>query len=718
MKLETKSNMDIENKIDALLAEMSLAEKLGQLNQLGTPVAKDVETFRTKIREGEIGSVLMAVSATAGNDAQGAIDVPFYDELQRIAVEESRLGIPLLFGRDVIHGHHTVYPIPLALAASFDNDMIEKCYRNIASEAANEAIHWSFTPMLDVSRDPRWGRCVEGPGEDPYVGEQMARSVVRGLQGNDLSAPESIVACAKHYIGYGASEGGRDYHHTEIVDHSLRNYYLRAFKSAIDSGVQTVMNSFNEIGGQPTVSSRYLLTDVLRNELGFDGFVIADYNSVIQQIAEGTATDEKDAAEQAINAGVDMDMVDECFVKHLESSVADGAVTMNTIDEAVRRILRVKFRAGLFENPYSKKNDIDKQEHDRDARTISSESIVLLKNQNGILPLRKNARIALMGPMAEEKTTMLGSWALDGKAEDVVSIAEGLKAGLNGGKVYHKDNCLTDEQLMNIRFADATVVAIGESRAVTGEYNSVASIEVRQEHIDLLRRAKRAGKPVIAILCYGRPVALEELEPYCDAILYAWHLGTQAGNAIADVLFGDVNPSGKLPMTLPRMTGQIPLYYNAPASTHEVNGYYGQGRSYHDCPCTPMYPFGYGLSYTEFAFENLRVSQTEIPLENLLAGEKIKVIVTVGNIGKADGEEIVQLYIRDKVATFVRPLRELKGYKKVAIEGGKSETVTLEIGAGELSYYCGKVRTVEKGTFEIYVGNSCYAPLAATIRVM
>lgn len=710
-------NTDIESRIDSLLSQMSLSEKLGQLNQLGTPVERDVDAFREKIRKGEIGSVLMAVSATAGNDAQGAIDVSFYDELQRIAVEESAHGIPLLFGRDVIHGHHTVYPIPLALAASFHNELIEKCYRNIAAEAANDAIHWSFTPMLDVSRDPRWGRCVEGPGEDPYVGEQLARSVVRGLQGDDLSAPESILACAKHYIGYGASEGGRDYHHTEITDNSLRNYYLKAFRAAVDSGVLTVMNSFNEIGGQPTVSSRYLLTDVLRDELGFNGFVVADYNSVIQQIAEGTAADEKDAAEQAINAGVDMDMVDECYIRSLEESVADGSVSMQTVDEAVRRILRIKFMAGLFENPYSKRNVIDRQANDRDAEAMAAESIVLLKNRNGILPLRKNARIALMGPMAEEKTTMLGSWALDGRAEDVVSVAEGLRAKLNGGKVYHKETCLTDEQLMNVRFADATVVVIGESRAVTGEYNSVASIEVRAEHLDLVRRAKRAGKPVIAVLCYGRPVALEELEPYCDAILYAWHLGTQAGNAIADVLFGDVNPSGKLPMTLPRVTGQIPLYYNAPASTHEVNGYYGQGRSYHDCACTPMYPFGYGLSYTEFAFENLCVSKTEIPLENLLAGEKIRVTVKVGNIGKADGKETVQLYIRDKVATFARSLRELKGYKKVAIECGKSETVTFEIGIDELSYYRGKERIVEKGVFEIYVGNSCYAPLATTVQV-
>lgn len=710
--------MNTEKKIEELLGKMSLAEKLGQLNQLETPRANEIEAFRQKVRAGKVGSVLMSVGATAGNTPQGAIDVAFYNEIQRIAVEESPQGIPLLFGRDVIHGHNTVYPIPLALAASFNNPLIEECYRDIAREAANESVHWTFAPMLDIARDPRWGRCVEGPGEDPYVGEQMARSVVKGLQGSDLSAPNSLIACAKHYIGYGASEGGRDYHHTEITDQSIRNYYLRAFRAAVDSGVQTVMNSFNEIGGQPTVSSRYLMTDVLRGELGFDGFVIADYNSVVQQIAEGTATDKKDAAEQAIRAGVDMDMVDECYINCLEESVADGSVSMDVIDEAVRRILRIKFRAGLFDAPYSKKMEIDWEQHRRNAGAIAAESIVLLKNDNSILPLSKKVRIALMGPMTEEKTTLLGSWALDGKPSEVVSIHEGIAAKLQGGKILHKDSNLTDEQLMSIRFSDVAVVAIGESRAVTGEYNSVANIEVRQEHLDLVRRAKRAGKPVVAVLCYGRPVALEELEPYCDAMIYAWHLGTQAGNAIADVLFGDVNPSGRLPITLPRCTGQIPIYYNAPASTHEVNGYYGQGRSYHDCPVTPMYPFGYGLSFTKFEIQDVSLSETEISLEDLKAGKKFCISATVRNVGQRDGKETVQLYIRDKVARYARPLRELKGYRKTAVASGEEKQVVFNIGFDELAYFCGKEWIVEKGAFDLYLGENCYAPRLAEIQVI
>ena len=709
--------MNIENKINELLDKMSIKEKIGQLNQISSPLKPDEKIFE-KIRNGEIGSFLMATTALAGNDDTATANGDLINEMQRIAVEESPNGIPIIFGRDVIHGHNTVFPIPLAMAASFNMELVEKCYRDTALEAARDGVHWSFTPMLDVARDPRWGRCVEGPGEDPFLGSKIAEAVVKGFQGDDLSKPENLVACAKHYIGYGASEGGRDYHHTEITDNSLRNYYLKAFRSAVDSGVQTVMNSFNEIGGQPTVSSHYLLTEILRDELGFDGFVVADYNAVIQQIAEGTAYDEKEASEKALNAGIDMDMVDECYINTLEASIENGDISIETLNEAVRRILRVKLRAGLFENPYIPKIKINKAAHDADARKLAGESAVLLKNNNNVLPLSKNAKLAFIGPMIREKASHLGSWALDGKPSDVVSIIEGANSKIENGRILCTDNELHDEQIMNVENAEIAVIAIGESRRITGEYNSVANIEVAEEYIDIARRAKSAGKPVVAVLCYGRPVALKKLEPYCDAILYCWHLGTQAGNAIADVLFGDVNPSGKLPMTLPLCTGQIPIYYNAPRSTHDVNGYYGQGCSYRDCDCKPMYAFGFGLSYTKFEISDLKVSNSVITLEELKNGKKIMISLVAENTGDFDGQEVIQMYICDKVAEFARPIRELKNYKKIALKKGKSQNITFEIGYEELSFYIGKEKLVEKGDFEIYMGNSCYADNTIMIRVM
>lgn len=709
--------MDIEKKITALLEKMTVREKIGQLNQISSPLKPDKTVFE-KIRKGEIGSFLMATTALAGNDDSASANEELINEMQRIAVEESPNGIPIIFGRDVIHGHNTVFPIPLAMAASFNTDLIEKCYRDTALEAARDGVQWSFTPMLDVSRDPRWGRCVEGPGEDPFLGSKLAQAVVKGFQGDDLSKPENLVACAKHYIGYGASEGGRDYHHTEITDNSLRNYYLNAFRSAVDSGVQTVMNSFNEIGGQPTVSSHYLLTEILRDELGFDGFVVADYNAVVQQIAEGTAADEKEAAIKALNAGIDMDMVDECYINTLEDSIKSGDISIKTLDEAVRRILRVKFRAGLFENPYIPKITIDKEAHDNDARNLASESIVLLKNENHILPLSSNAKFAFIGPMVKEKASQLGSWSLDGKPSDVVSIIDGANKKLTGGRIYCTDNGLHDEQIMNIKNAKIAVIAIGESRRITGEYNSVANIDVAEEYVDIARRAKSMGKPVVAVLCYGRPVALKKLEPYCDAILYCWHLGTQAGNAIADVLFGDVNPSGKLPMTLPICTGQIPIYYNAPRSTHEVNGYYGQGYSYRDCDCKPMYPFGFGLSYTDFEVSDFKLSASTILLDELKAGKKLKASLVVKNKGDFDGKEVIQMYICDKVAAFARPIRELRGYKKIALKKGESQEIDFEIGFEELSFYIGAEKIIEKGSFELYLGNSCYADGALCFNVI
>ena len=715
------TNAEIEKKVEELLSQMTLEEKIGQMNQAGMPPEEraDTKELYEKLKRGEIGSFIMAATATAGNDDTEIIPDDIFAKLQQKAVNESRLGIPVIFGRDVIHGHHTVLPIPLGIAAAFNPEQVRLCYRDIAAEAAREGVHWSFSPMLDVSRDPRWGRCVESPGEDPYVGMKMAQAVVEGFQGDDLSKPDCIAACCKHYIGYGASEGGRDYHKAEISDYTLRNYYLKAFKAAVDSGVQTVMNSFNEIGGQPTASSHYLLTEVLRDELGFDGYVISDWNAVSQLIEQGVAKDRKDAARLAINAGLDMDMVDDCYADYGVELVKEGKIKMEVIDESVRRILRVKLRLGLFENPYVPRYKVDLEKHAENARALADETLVLLKNEKNVLPLGRSAKVALIGPLVNENRTLLGTWTLDGNPDDVVKIPDAFLSHLNeDGKLICPSTAMQDDQLSYIPQADVVVLCLGESIRSNGEANSLAKIEVPEEQITLAKRAKVYGKPVIAVMCFGRPVAMTELEPYCDAIVYAWHPGTQAGNAITDVLFGDVNPSGKLPMTMPRCTGQIPIYYNAPSSGRTVNGYYGEEGNYLDCQGTPMYPFGYGLTYTEFQLKDIAISDASISVSELKNGKKLSVSVSIENTGKYDGKEVVQLYIHDKLASMTRPLRELKAFEKIFVEKGKSAACKLEIGYDELAFYNGQREfTVEPGEFEIFVGTDCYADNKLTLTV-
>ncbi|MBR4762234.1 MAG: hypothetical protein IK086_06325, partial [Clostridia bacterium] len=417
---------NINERVEELISKMSLRAKIGQLNQPETPVDSESEEFKNAVRRGEIGSILMSVGATAGNDAQGEINVDFYNELQRIAVEESPDGIPILFGRDVIHGHRTVFPIPLAMAASFNPELVSRCYRDTAVEATNDGIHWTFTPMLDLCHDPRWGRIIEGPGEDPYVGAKVAEAVVKGLQGEDLSKNDSMLACAKHFIGYGASEGGRDYHRTEISDYSLYNYYLPAFRAAIKAGALTVMSAFNDINGQPITSSGKYLTEILRGKAGFDGFVVSDYDAVTQLIKQGVAQTPEQCAELAVNAGLDMDMHDRCYIDNLESAVKSGAVSEEKIDEAVRRVLTVKMKAGLFEHPYTNKKELDRSKNLADARALAAESLVLLKN-DGVLPIDKSAKVGLIGPFANERRSLLGSWTIDGKEQETPTLAEEMR---------------------------------------------------------------------------------------------------------------------------------------------------------------------------------------------------------------------------------------------------------------------------------------------------
>ncbi len=708
---------NIESKIEKLLSKMTLLEKIGQLNQVCSPLEYDEKLFE-RVKKGRIGSFIMATTAHAGNDDTESVGAKLLNELQRIAVEESRLGIPLIFGRDVIHGHNTVLPIPLTSAASFNEELMKKCYRDIAREAARDGVHWTFSPMLDLSRDPRWGRCVEGPGEDPYLGAKMGRAMIEGFQGDDLSNEDCIAACAKHYLGYGASEGGRDYFRTELSEYTIRNFYLPAFNEAVDSGVQTIMSGFNEISGQPISCSRHYLYDVLKQELGFDGFVVSDWAAITQIMCQGVAEDKKQSAEKCFNAGLDMEMVTEAYSTYLKELIQEGKVSMEQLDDSIRRILRVKFRLGLFENPYIPKYSINTEKHREDARRLASESIVLLKNDNGILPLKSDCSVILAGPMVTDKENVMGTWALDGRPQDTVSVIEGIKNNYPECDVNYRDSIFDEEQLYIAKNkGDITVLCLGESKMMTGEANSISNIEISDRMINLVKNAYAKKKPIIALLFFARPVALKEIEPYCDAMVWCGHLGSETGNSVADILFGMVNPSGKLPMTLPYTTGQIPMYYNTTSASRSVNGYYDGYLNYHDCPAGPMYQFGFGLSYSEFDL-SFDTNDRQISLESLKKGEKIKIAVKTKNISDVSGSEVVQLYIRDKVASMARPIRELKGYNKVFLESNEEQIIEFSLGFKDLAFYNADCKlVVEAGDFDIFIGNNCYADKAFTLKV-
>lgn len=701
-----------DKRIDEILSQMTLKEKIGQLNQITGPLREEqIDSIKESVRKGEVGSIILASSSTAGNDEQGHVNVELYNDIQRVAVEESRTHIPMIYGRDVIHGHRTVYPIPLASAAAFNPELLEKCYRNVAKEAIADGIHWTFSPMLDMCHDPRWGRVIEGPGEDPYVGAMMAKACVKGFQGDDISDKDSMVACAKHYIGYGASEGGRDYHRTEISDATLYNYYVPAFRAAVDAGVATVMSSFNDINGIPTTGGKKYLTDILRGKLGFEGFVVSDWGAVEQLEKQGYAENRADCAKLALNAGLDLNMCDRCYIENLEELVNNGEVAEETVDEAVRRILRIKLAMGLFENPYRENKDIDRTEHIKDSRLLALESMVLLKN-NGVLPLKKDKKIALIGPFAKERRSLLGSWTLDGKAEETTNLYEALCSAVGNGNVYcqNEEFSVYDGAPYLYADADLIVLALGESNLVTGENRAVSDISLNTAQIELINRMRATGKKVIGVFFCGRPVAMEGVADNLDAVLYAWHSGTETANAVCDILFGDAVPSGKTAITFPRKSGHIPLYYNVTSSGRPVDCYYGENpqNCYIDSIPTPYYPFGFGLSYTTFEYSKPVSDKTEISLDSLKAGESFKISADIKNTGDFDGKETVQLYIRDKVASIMRPIRELKDFKKPFIKKGETQTVQFELGYDKLGFYneSGEY-VVEKGEFEIFVGENC-----------
>lgn len=712
-----------DEEIDALLAKMTLKEKIGQLNQVPWPQdEKSLEICKENIRNGKVGSIILASSFIVGNGPKDETDADLYNELQRVAINESPNHIPIIYGMDVIHGHNTVYPVALANAAAFNPELTEKCYRNIAQEASADGIHWTFSPMLDLCRDPRWGRIVEGPGEDPYVGAQFAKATIKGFQGEDLSAENSLAACVKHYVGYGASEGGRDYHRTEISDYSLYNYYLPAFRAAADVGVTTAMSSFNDINGNPITSSKKYLTEILRDQLGFDGFVVSDWGAVQQLMKQGVAETRSDCAKLSIEAGLDMDMCSDCYIENLERMVQEGKVLEKTIDTAVRRILNVKFAKGLFQHPFRKKRKLERSVYLEDAKQLAAESMVLLKN-DGVLPLRKNMKVALLGPFIEEKRSLLGTWTLKYILEETPSLLESMceKIGTDNIILGEDVDGLYDSTARTAVKADVVVLALGESWKVTGECHCLSDISLTTEQKELIYKAKSTGKKVVGVFFCGRPIAMEGVSEYLDAILYAWHSGTRTADAVCDILFGDTVPSGKTAITFPRRTGHIPLYYNVTSSGRYVDCYYGQNSqvSYMDSESTPSYPFGYGLSYTNFVYGDPEIENRKMTISELKQGKKFVVTSEITNAGEFGGKEVVQLYIYDSVATTMRPLRELKGFQKVFIPKGETVKVTFELGYSDLGFYLENgTYTVESGKICIFVGEHCLSDHHTEIEIL
>jgi beta-glucosidase len=705
-----------EIRINALLARMTLAEKLGQLQQLdGESDGKFRPEHLDLIRKGLLGSTLNVRGAQRTN------------QLQHVAMDESRLKIPVLLGFDVIHGYRTIFPIPLAEASSWDPKLAERSASIAAQEARDAGLRWTFAPMLDIARDPRWGRITEGAGEDPYLGAAFARARVMGFQGSDYSAPDKILACAKHWVAYGAAEGGRDYNTTDLSENTLREIYFPPFKAAVDAGVGTVMSAFNEINGVPASANPFTLTKVLRNEWKFDGFVVSDYTSVKELINHGVAANDKDAARAALNAGVDIEMVSRLFNQHGPALLKEGKVSPATIDEAVRRILRIKFRLGLFDRPYTdearESTSLLRAESLSAAREIAGRSMVLLKNEAQTLPLDKNIRsIAVVGPMADDRRAPLGWWAGDGREENTVTALAGIRAKVSpqtkvgyakGCDVKDESNAGFAEAVALARKADVAIVFVGESADMVGEAASRSSLDLPGRQMDLVKAIHETGKPTIVVLVNGRPPTIGWIVEKVPAILESWMGGTQAGNAIADILFGDVNPGGKLPVTFPRTVGQVPIYYNHKNTGRppEANNRYTS--KYLDVSWTPLFPFGYGLSYTQFKITNLQLSS-----QSIRANGKLTVSVEVANVGKRTGDEVVQLYIRDVAASMTRPVKELKGFQRVTLQPGEKRRVEFVLTREQLGFWNRDLRfVVEPGDFKVMVGSSSEDVIETTFQV-
>jgi beta-glucosidase len=708
---------DIESKINQLLARMTLEEKIGQLQQLDGEANGNYRPEHLELaRRGLLGSTLNVRGAARSN------------ELQRAAVEQSRLKIPLIFGFDVIHGYRTIFPIPLGEASSWDPAAVERAAAVAAREARAAGVHWTFAPMLDIARDARWGRISEGAGEDPYLGAQMGRARVRGFQGMDYGAPEKILACAKHWVAYGAAEAGRDYNTTDMSETTLREIYLPPFKAAMDAGVGTFMSAFNDLNGVPTSANPFTLTKILRDEWKFDGFVVSDYTAVEELLKHGVAENEAEAARLALSAGVEMEMVSRLYSKHLAQLVSEGKLSQPVLDEAVRRILRVKFRLGLFDKPYADPAResvlIMNAAHLQAARRIAARSMVLLKNERETLPLSKTLKsIAVIGPLADSQKDMIGSWSGDGNASDAVTLLDGIKAKVGPQvRVTYNKGCDVetdstagfDAAVAAASAADVVVVAVGESAEMTGEATSRSSLDLPGRQLELVKALQATGKPVVVVLMNGRPLSIPWVAENTPAILETWYAGTQGGNAIADVLFGDVNPGGKLPVTFPRNVGQCPIYYNHKNTGRPPDANNKYTSKYIDVSWTPLFPFGYGLSYTKFRLTNLQLSAQSIPASGQLTAS-----VEVENVGGREGDEVVQLYIRDVASSVTRPVKELKGFERITLRPTEKRRVTFTLGPQQLGFYNREMRfVVEPGEFKVFAGTNSQEGLEASFSVI
>ncbi len=704
----------IDQRVDSVLKLMTLDEKIGQLNQYNGdwdatgPITPDGDK-QNQIRKGMLGSMLNVTG------------VEHTRQLQEIAMQ-SRLKIPLLFGQDIIHGYRTTFPIPLAEVASWDLPAIELSARIAATEASAAGVHWTFAPMVDIARDPRWGRVMEGAGEDTYLGSLIATARVRGFQGKGLGNTDALMACAKHFAAYGAGVGGRDYNSVDMSERQLWEVYLPPFKAAVEAGAATFMNSFNDLNGIPATANKYLQRDILKGQWKFKGFVVSDWGSVGEMINHGNVKDNYEAAQAAINAGSDMDMESRSYIHHLSRLVKEGKVKMSVIDEAVKRILKKKFELGLFDDPFKFCNK-ERQAQQRNntvnlqaAKIMAQKSIVLLKNEQQLLPLSKQTKtIALIGPFVKGVRDNLGFWSYEWPDDSarIISVWQGIenKVGNNTKLLYAKGCQINDtvksgfaEAIEIAKQADVVIMSVGEARAMSGEAKSRSNIHLPGVQEELIRAIHATGKPVVVMINAGRPLIFNWTADNIPAILYTWWLGTQAGSAIADVLFGDYNPSAKLPMTFPRTEGQIPIYYN----------YYNTGRpakndsdlnyvsAYIDLPNSPKFPFGYGLSYTQFEYSDIRLSKKQIK-----PGDRLEAIVTVRNAGKYDGEEVVQLYIRDLVGSVVRPVKELKGFQKIFLKKGEAKEVRFIITVEDLKFYNEQLQYLyEPGEFRVFIGTS------------
>jgi beta-glucosidase len=715
--------------IDALMKKMTLEEKIGQLN---LPASGDIVTGETsssdvgnKIKEGKVGGLLNVISV---------INIR---EVQKLAVEESRLKIPLLFGMDVIHGYRTTFPIPLAMACMWDMGLIEKSARIAAQEASADGLNWTYSPMVDIARDPRWGRVAEGSGEDPWLGSQIAKAMVRGYQGDDLSKNNTIMACVKHFALYGGAEGGRDYNTVDMSLQKMYNVYLLPYKAAFDAGAGSAMSSFNEINGVPATANKWLMTDLLRNQWGFKGFVVTDYTAINEMINHGVGKDLKEVSALALNAGIDMDMVGEGFLLYAKELVQEGKVSQQTIDVACRRILEAKYKLGLFDDPFRYINEVRAKselltpENRREAENIAQQSMVLLKNEKMTLPLKQSGTIAFIGPLADNRREMIGTWSPTGKWENSVSVLEGVKnvAGSSVNLLYARGcNLLTDidflkkisgeasvdlrtddemisEAVATASKADVVVAVLGEPAELSGEAASRSELGLPGRQQELLKMLLKTGKPIVLVLMNGRPLTLEWENKNIPAILEAWHAGTEAGNAVANILFGKYNPSGKLSMTFPRNVGQIPIYYNHTNTGRPIDNSNPGDKyksRYVDVANDPLYPFGYGLSYTSFSYSNLKLDKTSFSTPGAL-----NVSVNITNTGRFDGTEVAQLYIRDLVGSITRPVKELKGYQKIFLKAGENKTITFTLTADDLAFYNEKLEyKAEPGDFKVFVGTN------------